>query len=501
MKKRLFQIVNLLLSTDEFMTASVLANKLDVSTKTVRNDLNELEPFVRENKMTLVRQPGSGYKIEGSAEYRLTLMNRFINYQSSEEQYSPTARLIFLTLSTLVTGFYPKESSQLAKTLFVSRTTLANDLKRMMDLLKNFKLTVDHEDLKLKGKEKNIRNCMVHCLILADGYRKFTDKIFNETFLYKEEMIFPGLSMVSDDINEFIEGLRKNQSGFKNFGAMGFSKLLIQLFTIWLRVRQGHQVELSSEFIQELEELPFYVEAIQIMSSFGNSALMQENEVRYLQVYLFSSQRNYDQESHGSNLHQLIAIQLIDYWSDMLDLDFHKVPYLLENLETHLLPAVTRYRHDIHIENPLLNKIKSNYLAEYKLIIQSSSIVNQYFDVEIGEDELSFFVPYLLSAVRFFYRKLNTLLVCDADKGTKQFLIENLSFYIPEISLIVGLDCPEIEQHVLENIDLILTTSEKVFLTEIPVIQIESMMIHENIEVLQRTIWDLYEKRNHLNFF
>lgn len=60
MNKRLLDIAELLLNSSDYITVDTIAEKLNVSNKTIRNDLVILDEWLLEFNLSLDKKTGSG---------------------------------------------------------------------------------------------------------------------------------------------------------------------------------------------------------------------------------------------------------------------------------------------------------------------------------------------------------------------------------------------------------------------------------------------------------
>lgn len=54
--ERIIKIVSVLLNQDNFITIDQISNQLNVSNKTIRNDLHLVEEWLKENKLELIKK-------------------------------------------------------------------------------------------------------------------------------------------------------------------------------------------------------------------------------------------------------------------------------------------------------------------------------------------------------------------------------------------------------------------------------------------------------------
>ena len=56
---RFLDVIKILLEHDDYITINAISKRLQVSNKTIRNDLKQVEEWLKENDLTLVKKPVS----------------------------------------------------------------------------------------------------------------------------------------------------------------------------------------------------------------------------------------------------------------------------------------------------------------------------------------------------------------------------------------------------------------------------------------------------------
>ena len=62
---RFLDVIKILLEHDDYITINAISKRLQVSNKTIRNDLKQVEEWLKENDLTLVKKTGVGVTILG----------------------------------------------------------------------------------------------------------------------------------------------------------------------------------------------------------------------------------------------------------------------------------------------------------------------------------------------------------------------------------------------------------------------------------------------------
>ncbi|SHJ30049.1 HTH domain-containing protein [Propionispora hippei] len=157
LQQRQKQILKYLLSMDDFMPVKKIAALCRCSTKTVRNDLLVLE----ESGVKLEKMSGKGIRIFPEKQIRDYDLSKDSCHDLSVEYRR--AKIMF----ELLEGTKDKLSIQsLSEKYFVSKTSIANDLKVVEEKLSKYHLRLkkDTQGTQLVGSEMDIRKAMVDIL-------------------------------------------------------------------------------------------------------------------------------------------------------------------------------------------------------------------------------------------------------------------------------------------------------------------------------------------------
>lgn len=161
--QRLAQLFTLL--QNETLPQDELAQRLSVSTRTVRADITALNALLVEYGAQFILTRGSGYqlKIDDPARYQ-TLQE----HAPKPQQIPRTAadRINFLLVRFLTSAFSIK-LEDLADEWFVSRATLQSDMAEVRERFQRYQLTLEtrpRHGMRLFGSEVSIRACLTDLL-------------------------------------------------------------------------------------------------------------------------------------------------------------------------------------------------------------------------------------------------------------------------------------------------------------------------------------------------
>ncbi len=262
--KRLKKLYQLVSGNDQgwSWTTKALSERLEVTERTIRDDLKKLGGILNEYGARLESKRGSGYTIMVVDPERY----RFFAEEGQEETEvsgrlpgAPEERIRYELFKLLNTGEYVK-MEDLADELYISRATMNNDFKIIRRILDDYALTLRTKPgygVKVVGEEKSIRYCLAEYADVRDeeGQRSGMP--------LEQQQLFQGLDLPR--IRAIIlNHLRPN--GIK-IADLALKDLITHLAVMVLRVKEGHglerfekvaggqrDIELATTILSEMEE-------------------------------------------------------------------------------------------------------------------------------------------------------------------------------------------------------------------------------------------------------
>jgi len=276
---RMQQILQLLLSTDELQTSGEIATNLQLSSKTIQNEMKELNNLLSDNIATIDSYRGKGYLLRIFDEEQF---KHFLRKDTDKnDQVIPTepeARMQFLMEKLLLQTSYLK-IDDLADELFVSRSTLQSDINDVRKIVKTYHLSLEQKPnygIKITGNEMDIRFCI-------------------------SEYVFNHKSDLSDQITELIEILPSNEiewirdsilTNLRKYRIVitdvSLNNLITHIAIACKRIRESEMVEIFQEELGEITEKKEYTVARAIVEDIEQklNVSFPKNEIAYLAIHL-----------------------------------------------------------------------------------------------------------------------------------------------------------------------------------------------------------------------
>lgn len=418
MNKRTKDIVGELIRTDQILTISDLSTHFGVSERTIRNDLNNINDWLGQNGLSLIKLGSNGrieYRPEIEEVQKFVLENDFYSYKLSKEERKLIMAAILISSSEYTT------LAKIADILFVSRVTVINDLDDVKRFISQEKLKVishSNKGLRVEGEESRKRRML---LLMNRPQREFGQMDFAGNTLNR-------LMGIEGEEQEIIRKIINEQEHANNSFMTddSFHELTLYLSILLKRVRQGEFVE--KQDISHNLRYPMAAGILKYLCQYCG-VTVTEDEVQYLSMVLSGLRYLKKDDFNGDIVKtQLITRQFIEAVSRTLELDFNNDYVFYENLSNHLQSIFESC--DLSFkENPVLRQIlDKNKQIEYA-VDENRAIVEKYIRRPLSPVELTYIAIHICAAIERKKNKevaFHVILVCHGGIGTSQLLLERL---------------------------------------------------------------------------
>lgn len=180
--------------------------------------------------------------------------------------------------------------------------------------------------------------------------------------------------------------------------------------------------------------------------------------------------------------------ELIDETLDRINQEFHvDLTFdmdLRTSLSLHLTPMMNRLKYDMIIQNPMLEKIKTENSMAFDMGVILADIIEKKYGYKMSDSEIGYVsLHFTLALERYAKRgsKKNIIIICASGLGSSQILLYKIrnkfKTYINNIYTTHLYALKNVNQ---SEYDFILTTVPIPFKTDIPAIHIQYFMDEED---------------------
>lgn len=431
MNDRSLALLELLINTKGFITIDSLAEKFNVSRRSIYNDIKLINDYLEESYNTSITN-AYGKGIYLNEELKKSLKNCFEKEITSYYEFDKTDRggWIFLYISC-----YFKESifvDNLCELFQVSRNTVLNDLHNLKNTLSSHNISINF-DIKrgyyLTGDEIEIRNQIMHY------YMHLKRK---ELLPLVDERHLPEIKSL---ISEY-------EHSIKIKIADEYRHLLYAWFSLFReRIIQGYIVHLDKEEIAVIQTTKEFSTLQNIAYKMGSPTKKTYSFVELIYMTRFflsakvkSVQKHYTTTHIDQALHS-VTTNMVNDFEKRAGVFFHEKSALHKNLFLHLKPTYYRLKYEIHIDNPLKEEVKKKYNAIFNLTDQVSYHFQEFVECDLSEDEVAYMAIHFggwlkRNDLTIETRKLKIMLVCTNGIGIARIIENQIIYLFPEYEIV-----------------------------------------------------------------
>lgn len=468
-----------MISDVEYITATKLAENLGIGVKTVRTRIKELNLILKKESVQILSKPRYGYFIE---ENRKSEIREILAKEKEEGVAIPSTtneRMNYLLAYLLNQKEYVK-ADDLCDFLYISKGTLTNTLRQVEEIYRKYHIQIEKKPnygIKVKGREFDIRQCMMDVFVKKDGLEGIGRQRQTEEIQTLGRMVYQGIQKYGIEFSE-----------------IAYNDFVEHIYIALRRIRQQQFVELEEipqigeverRFIEELVE--------QIETCY--TITFPKKEKDYLAVQLAGKQ--VAKNGGTANVNFVIQSELDELVEKMLEMLYREVQIdfrgnleLRMALNRYLVPLSIRLKYHIFLRNPMLEEIKSNYIFAYTIATQSSAVLKEYYGCEISEDEIGELAEIFELALEQRNNekpKFSILIVCASGKSSSQLLKYRYSQEFKEyIQDIYVCNLYEVEDFAFEKIDYIFATVPITCPVPVPILEVSSFLKETDVAAVRK---------------
>ncbi len=492
-KKRYFEIINLVLNSNDEITIKDISNLYNITERSIRYDIDELNVFFQEkNNRDIIEINNNRLKIlySGNEIEEIVRNIRVKEYFLSEnERVNILAYEIFLVKNEFILQYFTEKYN-------LSKTTVRHSLKELNKIIDEYGLVIDmnnNKGYKIIGNEVNIRKYMIN--ILRKYIKNTKEKNIEYNPLEKIIQKFLKKSRIKESknlINKILDYTEKTISD------EAFETLQLFLFISQIRNENGYEIEEDLEnkiFLSKTLEFSKIKEILEKVKS------IKEKDIYYfVDFFLGSYSYNLD---YSYFLNWILIESLIDQFikllSDKLGVNLTEDKILRKELLNHIKPAIYRMKNKFKLTESILSEVKSQYMELFVKTKSSLKIISDFINLSFDEDEAAFITVMIQRAIMrnnpatLFKKDTYILIVCGLGYSSSRFLYENINNRF-QVNIIDIIPFNQLENYnYLEKADIIISTLD-FKLDGIDVITVNPIMNEKDILKLKN--YGLPEKKS-----
>lgn len=455
MNKRSREILSQLITKTEYsQTISIqdLTEMFKVSSRTIRYDIEQINDYLKENHLQPLNLGKQGV-INTQADItkaRESLSEEgFYSFKLSREE-----RVCFSAVMMICSDDYIT-LSEIADQLFVSRSTIIQDLEHIKSFFRErhlYVLSHSNKGLLLEGREIDKRNLLI-------------DMIQSENSIFKVEPIFQHLTQcLSKNLKIDLEDISMIEKIINEaehiYGRFLTDQSFVQLrnyFQLSLyRLRKAHYVEYGDDKNSKWDMAKGMIDQIQqfIVKE------IPDTEIYYVASVL--NRMKYIKKTTSNK--EIVKMQVITRnFIEKISKDIHRNlqgDYIFyENLINHLESTFSTLGDRFAI-NSVVDEVLQRYPEVKQATERNVYVFEEYVGRKLSEEEIAYIVVHICAAIERNKNetvRYSVVLVCNGGIGTSQLLLARLEkfFHLDVIDIIPAHD---IENMNMDDVDAVIST-------------------------------------------
>lgn len=437
MNTRALSIIKILLNSVEPVSSLALSQEIGCSTKTIQNEIKEVNKELKNCEIVSIR--GIGYKIEGNIDD--------IDIKNSDlYDYDRVEYIIKKIINLSSTDKDTIKLEDLADSMYVSLSTVKNDLKEVKKILNeyNLKISSKHKQgICIEASEEDIIKFIINYSNKVDNSLNIKDFLNNNII----ENLFSIKKILLDTLS--YENMILTDNEFKN---------IVNYISIYLSRNNTNQ----SDFIKE-----------------------------YIKKYKSKKEKPISEDEQ-----LLIRKAIKEFCRDLniatsINLSHDKV--FEECLFNHISNLYKRADLGINQYEITAGEIKLKYPFAFELGKIAKKRIEKNLNMEISEDEVENIALHIGGALERIDKRdekkvYKTIIVCTSGVGTSMLIKSKLeNIFKGKLEIIKVIPSYLIDYINVLDIDFVISTVE-VNLENVNVIKVSPMLTDKEIKLIEKYI-------------
>lgn len=411
--KRLGTILELLLnnSANRYVSASFLAQKCNVSTRTIRSDIQELNNELESYQVKIKNKRGAGFFLshidEKSRKELIKLAKSNLSASNSEERINEVEQYLLVNNKVKLNDLTDK--------LFISDNTFFSYLVTIKKEFDEFDLRVvkNGEFYLVEGSESAKRNFIITKLINKKSHNYIVD------FTEQEKNIFSNINL--NKLKRIIHGFLRHYS--YRLSDINTKNIILHSALMISRIKMGYHLETSNTVAVKanvLESVNKLIQKLEIEFTIKLNDYEKNDLVYHFALNYPESLSDTNKLSTKENIDNSVTIFLQNIKKEFA-IDLLDDTELRVNLTQHLKNLLKIKTANGNRKNPLLNVILSTFPYAYEITAYSAPILEHMLNLQLNDDELSFITLHVGASIERQGNqtsKKNAALICGTGTST-----------------------------------------------------------------------------------
>lgn len=494
---RLNEILNMIQSHQDIVTAKQLAAKFQISERTLRSDIQNINMIIEQHggKLLLKRKEGYYLSIQDSIQFTSFLQAQQHLHAQHEELDTADKRIQYILKTLLYESEYHSQED-LADLVYVSKNTIANYLKTSKAKLHEHHLCMESKanlGVRILGTEEDKRAFIMESLI------PHTTQAYAIGFTPVERTLFSGIDLngIEDIVLAYAFDHEIQFADFNLKNLILHFALLISRLSMDCPLREDDRL-IDEEAANDILPLITQIEA-------ACSIRIPKSERQYMLTHFISNSNSTRASSkHTAYLNTLVQ-QLLSNIYQNYHFDLQQDTLLIADLRHHFQSIINSKQYHLNKRNPLLNTIKANYPLAFEITLTAIDETFQHEPYTLNEDEIGYVSLHIGAAIeRCFHasiEKKSVIIVCGSGYATSRMLEAKLTtIFKDKINILGCFSYNEYQQNQFEGIDFVISTIA-IEPKDVPVVIVDFSLYPHDIENITKTLATRDDQKNKVDKF
>lgn len=435
LNKRQLKIIEILKNSTEPINSKALATDIGCSTKTIQVEVKNINSTLEKVKIDSIR--GMGYKLVGDI--------KSVDKLENNTNYNDMDRVSYI-LKQILTLYKNKtlKLENLADDMYVSLSTIKNDLKEVKDILKDYNLKIISKHklgISLDGDIEDLKRCILESNI---KYKDLSLEVF---------------------------------------------------FTDYVKLNIGN---IRLEILNNLQEENIILTDYEFNNIFNYiliSLSIEENKdyKSYTKDYITNYQNKFIKENNKENKEKIL--NSIEKFTKNLKLatsiDLSNDRVFKEYLYRHIKSFCIKKDFGVNNQSIVANEIKLKYPFAFELATIAKTTLEKDLDLEIDENETANIAIHIGGALQRSRENINekslkAIIVCASGVGTSMLIKAKLEAkFDKKIEILKVIPSYLIDYVKVLDVDFIIATVP-VNIKDIPVINVSPFLDDKEIKIIEK---------------
>ena len=478
---RMQQILLIMLNEDKVISVKNLAERMNLSKRTVQRELEYLGRALKEYHVEFCSKTGTGVWLEGAREDRDRLLRHLSEKDTLDASDRPERRkrliLEILKDKTLKKLYYYSE-------LFgVSEATISADLEAAEEWFEPFNLKIIRKPgygISIEGREKDFRLALrafidenIDTHFIRDIYEEKDQALFELVGSKNDKNIYKILN--NDLLLRVIACIQRiKDRRLLNLTENSYVGLVLHVTIAVNRILKKEILEENQAMVESLRGNDDFCLAGRIVEELCKEFEIEipEIETAYICLHIKGAkvqQIELDEDSRArvSGQRELLEVvnQMIDRFDPVVAWQLKQdEEFVVHGLAAHLQPTLVRLANNMKIENPLLDQIKRDYAAIFERCRSVAEVIEEHYGYPVPEPEIGYLAIHFgaamvrLESSREVKRTVNMGVVCASGIGISRLMCSRINRFFNDRINLTAYGLNDLSPYVLERTDFFVST-------------------------------------------